>query len=783
MKTFRKKDCVKMHFTTKGSKFLVAALSLSLGMFNVTPPVNAESQKETEVIVVYKNQEGKGDALDLSNQVDHQFKSVPALAVTIENKDIDQLEDNPDIAYVEENITFSALEDSIRLLSEEQVKSKAASYGVPREESQWNLQAVKASSAWSRGYTGRGVKVAVIDSGIAPHAELKIAGGISTVNYTNSYFDDNGHGTHVAGIIASKKNGAGLVGVAPNTEIYAVKAMDSKGNGNLQDLLEAIDWAIVNKIDILNMSLSLTEDSRLLRAMIDKANNSGMLVVAAGGNSGTPDGSGNTVEYPAKYSSAIAVSAVDSQLERGSFSAAGEEIQFAAPGVDVISTYLNGGYAQANGTSMAAPHIAGLLALLKEKYPAKTNAELKEHLKLHTVDLGSAGRDPLYGFGFASFTTEVEDAAQQLANVERAIALAEASLSRTDIAAAQSQIDRLAESPEKNRFNQRINTVRELAAQNELQQQRTAFARNAVEAAEKYRTQQYLNNAGDAVKALPIGNERAALESRLDALRTEVANKAVYNEAEEKVAAAEKSLKKADVIAAQQTISQIPSGVEVHTLLKRLDAVKIAILNNANAKVAAAEKDKNKKLADAAQTAINEVIYSSDKNSLQKRLDLVRAWIMSNAKSKVASAEKYKTKSYLTAAQAAVNELLAGGSKTYLQQKLDAVSRFIQQDAINKVTAAEKKLRQDYVDKAQYAVNELENGSLKTSLQQRLDIAKKKITELYKKQFSAADAKVRMAERYKTKKYKSSAQIAVNSLKTSYQKTVLQKRLNAVRAR
>ncbi|PLS17926.1 peptidase S8 [Bacillus sp. M6-12] len=821
-----------MLLTTTGSKFLAAALSLSLGMLNITLPVNAESQKESEVIVVYKNQEGREDALDLSKQVDHQFKTVPAVAVTVENKEIDKLENNPDIAYVEENIKFSALKGFTRLLSEKQVKANASSYSFPREESRWNLQAVKAASAWSRGYTGEGVKVAVIDSGIAPHPELEIAGGISTVGYTNSYYDDNGHGTHVAGTIAARRNGSGLVGVAPNAQIYAVKAMDSEGNGYLQDLLEAIDWAIVNKMDILNMSLSLTEDSKLLRSMIDKANNYGILVVAAGGNNGTSEGSGNTVEYPAKYSSAIAVAAVDSRLNRGAFSASGEEIQFSAPGVDVISTFLNGGYAEASGTSMAAPHIAGLLALLKEKYPSKTNGELKEHLKKHTFDLGSAGKDTFYGYGFAFFNTEVENAAQLLAETEKAVALAETSLAMADITDAQSKIDRLADGPEKDRFNQRISTVKNFAAELE-KQPKLKFAKNAVEAAEAYRTEPYLKNAQDAVQDLPPGSERDALESRIDTLRSAVSNKTLldiasksvadaenfktklyaekaqnavnslpdnaekavlqnrlkevqsylYDKASAMVANAEKSLKKVDVTIAEQAISGIPAGINTTMLQKRLYAVKALILNNAKAKIAAAEKSKKKSLADSAQAAINEVINAGDKTSLQKRLDAVRASILSNAKYKVANAEKYKKKSYLIAAQAAVNELPAGSSRTSLQKKVDAVSRFIQQEAINKVTSAEKNLSQNYVDKAQYAVSELPNGSLKNSLQKRLDVVKKKVAELYKKQVSAAEGKVRQAERIKTNKYKTAAQMAVNGLRTSSQKNAFQKRLNAIKTR
>lgn len=122
-----------------------------------------------------------------------------------------------------------------------------------------------------RRLDGKKVKVAVIDSGIYPHDDLSIAGGYSAVSYTSSYKDDNGHGTHVAGIIAAKHDGYGIDGIAPDVRLYAVKALDRKGAGDLKSLLKAIDWSIANKMDIINMSLGTNADSKILHDAVDKA--------------------------------------------------------------------------------------------------------------------------------------------------------------------------------------------------------------------------------------------------------------------------------------------------------------------------------------------------------------------------------------------------------------------------------------------------------------------------------------------------------------------------------
>jgi subtilisin family serine protease len=357
--------------------------------------------EEKEIIVVYKNEEGKEEIIEETEKVDYEFQTVPAISVTVTEDEIQKLESNPNIDYIEENISFSITEtEPVKVL---QSVSSASTDGI-----QWNILETNAQASWNEGYTGAGVNVAVLDTGIASHDELTIAGGVSTVDYTPSWQDDNGHGTHVSGIIAAQPNianvnGLDITGVAPDVNLFAVKVLDNTGAGNLQDILEGLDWSITNGMDIVNLSIGTAEYSQLFEQMINKAYNSGIIIVAASGN----DGLQNSVNYPAKFTNTIGVSSVNQSLNISNFSSTGNEVEFSAPGENIISTYKNGDYTIESGTSQATPHVTGMLALLKEKYPNVTNSELKTLLRSHTKDLGVTGKDPYYGYGMIYFQSQL----------------------------------------------------------------------------------------------------------------------------------------------------------------------------------------------------------------------------------------------------------------------------------------------------------------------------------------------------------------------------------------
>lgn len=331
-----------------------------------------------------------------SGKLRRQFKNIPEAVADITPQNASELKKNQDVAYVEEDHV---------------VRASSTTF------TNWGVSDIGAPVSWQSGLTGKGVKIAIVDTGVANHSDLVTSGGTNVISgsLTTSYTDDNGHGTHVAGVIGAKGFGTGVKGVAPDAAIYAVKALDSTGSGYTSDIIAGIDWAIQNKMDIISMSLGTSQSDTSLQNAVDAAYNAGILVVAAAGNDGNSSGTGDNVEYPAKYSSVIAVGAVDSTNSRASFSSTGSKVEVSAPGVNVLSTYLNGSYAQMSGTSAATPFVAGDLALLKQKYPSYTNVQLRQLLDGSSLDLGASGRDYLYGFGLIqapSLTAATEPSTQ-----------------------------------------------------------------------------------------------------------------------------------------------------------------------------------------------------------------------------------------------------------------------------------------------------------------------------------------------------------------------------------
>ncbi|MEC5423174.1 S8 family serine peptidase [Virgibacillus sp. C22-A2] len=357
--------------------------------------IHGMSSNEIEVIIGYENERGKALIIEKSSEVDYQFSNLSAIAVTIDQNNLPELEQNDNVAYIENNV-------SVTLSNHTQYIEEISESRELTETEEWNVQLIGSTFAWEDGFTGSGVNIAIIDTGISSHSDLAISGGTSVVDYTKEWADDNGHGTHVAGILGAQLNGFGVVGVAPEANLFAVKALDNNGDGTLGNLVEAIEWSIDNEMDIINLSLGTDYNSKTLKEIMDKAYESGILIVGASGNEGVAE----SVIYPAKYESVIGVSAVDARLQITPFSSTGQEVEFSAPGVNIISTYLDESYGISSGTSQASPHVAGMLALLKQKYPDMSAAELRYELINYTQDLGEPGRDPLYGHGYINYKTD-----------------------------------------------------------------------------------------------------------------------------------------------------------------------------------------------------------------------------------------------------------------------------------------------------------------------------------------------------------------------------------------
>ncbi|MEO0769662.1 MAG: S8 family peptidase, partial [Cyanobacteria bacterium J06649_4] len=318
---------------------LPGLLSLMSETYNLTPTLNSAFSEADNVYVV------PGDTAVLNNLL-----STPVAA---------------NAEFIEPNYIYS---------------QAGAAVNDPDYAKQWNLQQIDVEGAWRKGVTGKGVTVAVIDTGISQGPDLKqtkFVEGYDFVNDRTNALDDNGHGTHVAGTIAqSTNNGYGVAGIAYNAKLMPLKVLSRAGSGTISDIAEAIRFAADNGADVINMSLGGGGESALMREAIDYAHDKGVVVVAAAGNSGVSGAS-----YPAMYSNVIGVSATGPDQSKTGYSNYGSGVDLAAPGGTTRSSEADGVLQETinprtagefvfkyfQGTSMASPHVAGVAALVKSQ--------------------------------------------------------------------------------------------------------------------------------------------------------------------------------------------------------------------------------------------------------------------------------------------------------------------------------------------------------------------------------------------------------------------------------
>jgi serine protease len=283
-------------------------------------------------------------------------------------------------------------------------------YAVPNDpdySKQWNLRSINMEQAWDEN-KGKGIKVAVIDTGISRVPDLqdtKFTSGYNFVSDQTDVHDDNGHGTHVAGTIAQATNNKfGVAGIAYEATLMPLKVLGGDGGGTVADIAEAIRFAADQGADVVNMSLGGGGESKLMKEAIDYAYGKGVVVIAAAGNSGR-----NAADYPARYPHVIAVSAVDAAGSKTPYSNFGAGIDIAAPGGLINGNDPAGGILQNTlnpqtgesvfesfqGTSMAAPHVAGVAALIKAA-GVKNPDEVEDVLKQSVIAIGD---DPLNHYG------------------------------------------------------------------------------------------------------------------------------------------------------------------------------------------------------------------------------------------------------------------------------------------------------------------------------------------------------------------------------------------------
>jgi len=281
-----------------------------------------------------------------------------------------------------------------------------ASGSVPDDELwvQWqaDMRRIGMPSAWGITTGSTDVVVAVLDTGYErTHEDLETVPITSRRNIrtgTRNVTDGYGHGTHVAGTIASStNNGLGVASMAPGVTIMPVKVLDANGYGYWSDFLDGVDWAVAHGADVINMSLgsylSATQIANW-QPTFTAAWEAGTMVIAAAGNNNN-----NTLFYPASFAKVLSVSATTNSDLKAPFSSFGPAVDVSAPGVSIASTYRNNKYYAMSGTSMATPHVAGLAALIRSLHPEFTLAEVETAIKATALDLGDPGWDRYFGHG------------------------------------------------------------------------------------------------------------------------------------------------------------------------------------------------------------------------------------------------------------------------------------------------------------------------------------------------------------------------------------------------
>lgn len=252
--------------------------------------------------------------------------------------------------------------------------------------------------------TGKGIKVAVLDTGYTPHETLPDP--LTQKSFTGEPVRDrNGHGNHCAGTILSRDKDIGL---APEADLIPVKVLSDRGSGSSSGIAAGIKWAVEQGADILSLSLGGSSRYEPTVRNIKEAINQGVVVCCAAGNSGF-NGRRNTIGYPAKAGESICVGALKSDFTPASFSSGGEQMTQAAPGQQILSTGVRGSdYVFMSGTSMATPYVAGSWALILSYlrslgYPSFSSlSQINNFVKKNATDLLSPGHDPATGFGMFS---------------------------------------------------------------------------------------------------------------------------------------------------------------------------------------------------------------------------------------------------------------------------------------------------------------------------------------------------------------------------------------------
>ncbi|MFS1511252.1 S8 family peptidase [Chengkuizengella sp. SCS-71B] len=361
---------------------VLMAFALILSFSVSETQVDASSNKDSEIIVKFKEKttkdvkkqihlEENAEVLKTNEQIGFEVVKVKGKSI---EKALEKYNKRADVEFAEPIVEYHALFDPNDPLY---------------SSDQYGPQIIEADSAWDITTGSSNVLVAVIDTGVDEnHEDLKgkVVRGYDFIDNDNNPADINGHGTHVAGTVgALTDNRVGVAGVAPDVKIMSVRVLDRDGFGTNEGVANGITYAADNGADVINLSLGSPSSSRVVEDAVNYAWDRGVVVVAAAGNAGN-----RKRNYPAYYTNTIAVAATDENDRKASFSTFGSWVDVAAPGVDIVSTRLGGGYVSYNGTSMASPHTAGLAALLASQ--GLSNVEIRDKIESTADPINGTGR-------------------------------------------------------------------------------------------------------------------------------------------------------------------------------------------------------------------------------------------------------------------------------------------------------------------------------------------------------------------------------------------------------
>src|SRR5512140_3258299 len=259
------------------------------------------------------------------------FRYINAFSIDLTDDELAAVEQLPEARWVEPTHEIRAAD-----IGERSVGMQSPAVATMTQTVPYGIDMVRARVVWPAA-RGEGIKVGIIDTGIdMNHPDLKdrYRGGYDFVQNDATPQDENGHGTHVAGTIAASDNGVGVVGVAPLASIYSIRVLNANGSGSNDAEIKAVEWAITNGMNVINLSLGSPTSSALEEEAFDRAAAAGVIAIAASGNDPA-----QPISYPGGYQSVLAVGAVDSAMKLASFTSTGAAMGVVAPGVHIFSTY------------------------------------------------------------------------------------------------------------------------------------------------------------------------------------------------------------------------------------------------------------------------------------------------------------------------------------------------------------------------------------------------------------------------------------------------------------